>query len=154
MQNIRLTKGFIAIVDEEDYEYLNNFKWRALEVNGFVYAVRSDRGKGDWKKNIFMHRELMKADEDVIIVHKNGDGLDNRKENLELIPIIREAHYKGVYYIPKGKKKFYSSICFAGKQKYLGSFETEKEAQEAYEKATIALLYGESIFTSEEHIVR
>lgn len=146
MQNIRLTKGFIAIVDEEDYEYLNNFKWRALEVNGFVYAVRSDRGKGDWKKNLFMHRELMKADEDVMVIHKNGDGLDNRKDNLEIIPIVKEAHYRGVYAIAKGgKKKYYSSIAFAGKQLYLGSFETDLEAKQAYEKATIALLYGEDI---------
>ena len=60
MQTIPLTKGYVAVVDGEDYERLAAFKWTARETRKTVYAARYQRKHeyGDGKKRIvLMHRQ-------------------------------------------------------------------------------------------------
>ena len=82
MKEIKLTQGQVALVDDEDFERLNQYKW-CIAFNGSNwYAARTvSIGNGNQKK-VLMHREIMNAPKGVQVDHKNGDGLFNCKENL------------------------------------------------------------------------
>lgn len=100
---IRLTQGKVTLVDDDDYEWLNQWKWQ-FAIN---YARRTDYTNG--KKNVFMHRIILDAPNDYRVDHINGDKLDNRRENLRLATFLENAQnskirkdnksgYKGVHW--------------------------------------------------------
>lgn len=83
-----------------------------------------------------------------IVDHINGDIADNRVENLQVITPLenhergkspRKSKYRGVYHVPNANspRKWRAEIYVNGKRKNLGSFETELEAHEAYQQASI-----------------
>src|SRR3990167_64589 len=74
---ISLTQGFFAIVDEQDYESLSQFKWTVKINPTNTYAYRKDGGK-----TIHMHRVVLEAKHEEICDHINGNGIDNRRKNL------------------------------------------------------------------------
>ena len=119
MKKIKLTKGKYAIVDDDMFEYLNQWKWY-LEING--YAVRKPNIK------IYMHRLINKTPDGFKTDHINRCRLDNRKNNLRSVTDSVSAintslyknnitGYKGVHfdksrgnwmvYINKLKKRYY-----------------------------------------------
>ena len=90
MREIPLTQGRVAIVDDEDYEALNAFKWNMSRRAHTVYAGRHARRKDGRCTREYMHRvvlamklrrPLAKGEQ---TDHINGEGLDNRRENLRL----------------------------------------------------------------------
>lgn len=80
MRQIKLTKGLAALVDDDDYDRLNQFKWCASFHDPNFYAVR-----GGPDGLIRMHREVLglKRGDKRVGHHINENTLDNRKENLE-----------------------------------------------------------------------
>jgi len=76
---IPLTQGRFAIVDPDDYDWLNQYKWYAAKCRTTFYAYRSKT-----RTTVNMHREIMCAPKGMICDHKNHNGLDNRKSNLRL----------------------------------------------------------------------
>ncbi|MHC4571421.1 MAG: HNH endonuclease [Planctomycetota bacterium] len=82
-RRIALTRGKYAIVDPQDYERLNKYRWCAVRSRNTFYALRfGRRGAGGRRKCYQMHREIMELGAGKLCDHINGDGLDNRKENL------------------------------------------------------------------------
>jgi hypothetical protein len=81
MKEIPLTHGKVAIVDDEDYELLNQWKWHYGGGGG--YAVRHNY-KSSKQTRLFMHRVIMNTPEGMQTDHINGDRLDNRRENLRI----------------------------------------------------------------------
>ena len=82
-----------------------------------------------------------KTDGDVLVVdHINNNPLDNRIENLQLIPVLQNtlkdvrgvSKYLGVCF-EKGRKKWKSQIMRNGKKYSIGYYDTEKEASDAYQ---------------------
>jgi len=83
MKEIELTQGQVAIVDDEDFEYLSQWKWRASwhENNKSFYAARADRSTGKYK-TIYMHRLIMQTESGLECDHIFHNTLDNRKSVL------------------------------------------------------------------------
>jgi hypothetical protein len=151
IKSIKLTKGQIAVVDAEDYERLNQWKWTALVTPYGYYATRSIRTETGKTKSIYMHRAVLNATTS-LVDHINGNRLDNRKVNLRLCNhsennMNMSSHadstskYKGVYWV-KRDRKWRARIQINKKLKSLGCFDCEIEAALAYNKAA-QQLFGE-----------
>src|SRR5687768_18410444 len=88
MKAIELTRGQVAIVDDEDYHFLTQWKWYAMKAGRFgFYAARSTLRTVKPRGTILMHRVVLERKlEDSLGTleadHKNGNKLDNRRENL------------------------------------------------------------------------
>lgn len=105
MKTIHLTKGYETIVDDELFDYLNQWKWHYNSG----YAERKAYREGK-QHHIPMHRVVLGANQTVD--HKNGDKLDNRKANLRTVTRSQNAMnmrkhrgksvYKGVCKTPFG----------------------------------------------------
>lgn len=115
MKSIPLTKGFHALVSDEDYERAMEFKWYAsVESRGTkVYAIRWARKEerialgfpNRTKLKIRLHRFVLNqpplpGPDALVVEHKNGDGLDCTRENLELI-----TQEENMNRVPRWKKK-------------------------------------------------
>lgn len=143
MKEIKLTQGKIAFVDNKNYEILNKFKWCAYWDKWNWYALRNSYFINGKRKKIWMHREIMNAEKGVQVDHRNGNGLDNRKENLRLCNNQQNQRnklnsyknnklkIKGVSFCKKSKK-FKAVIHINKKQIYLGSFNVLGDTDSAY----------------------
>lgn len=147
-KELLLSKGRVAIVDDEDFEELTEYNWW---YDG-RYAV-SNIEKGG-KRKVYMHRFLLQPENGLLVDHKNGDCLDNRRVNLR-IATYREnsancrlhkhntTGFKGVYrYSPGKSKKWRAAITYKDKQISLGYFTNPIEAADAYNKKAKEL-FGE-----------
>lgn len=135
--------GKFVIVDDDDYEWLNQWKWY-YHKDG--YASRGERKDGKYRK-ILMHREVIHTPSDMHTDHVNGDGLDNRKSNLRICTRLENMHnrrpqrdssskYKGVYY-SKRSECWGAYITVNGKRINLGYFNTEEDAARVVDRAAI-----------------
>lgn len=96
MKTIELTQGKVVLIDACDFESLSQWKWyakhcpdgRRATKSSKYYAARTEirkRGpKAGKKKEVYMHRFLMDAPKGKVVDHRNGDGLDNRRQNLRI----------------------------------------------------------------------
>ena len=85
-KEIPLTRGMVALVDDEDYEQLAAKKWYALNCGGkgtHFYARHAWMKGGKWHQ-VLMHRLIIDAPNGMHVDHINGNGLDNRRCNLRL----------------------------------------------------------------------
>src|SRR4030066_2184242 len=80
MKEIKLTRGKVAIVDDEDYEWINQWKWHC---NGQGYAERHCDIPGK-RTMIKMHRLILNTPNGMETDHINHNRLDNRKSNLRV----------------------------------------------------------------------
>lgn len=146
---IPLTKGYIAIVDAVDGD-LTQYKWSAYDKKNLPYAGRTAYGGGSrWL--VLMHRVILERVlnrpllREEKVDHWNGNGLDNRRENLRLAnnaqnarnrkrSVVNKTGYKGVSYEknPNYKSKWVAQIKVNGKRIHLGHFATPEDAYVAY----------------------
>jgi hypothetical protein len=84
MKLIYLNTGETVKVDDADYDWLSKHKWYAKASAYNVYACRSSYNNGR-RETICMAREIMQCPKGKEVDHINGDTLDNRRENLEIV---------------------------------------------------------------------
>jgi hypothetical protein len=154
MKTIPLTKGLVAIVDDEDFEFLSRWSWHAFEgCSGNVYAARNSAPDANGRrKHIFMHRVIADTPEGAETDHRNGNGLDNRRSNLRHADRMRNmwnrapnrsgsSRHKGVYWHAQ-HRKWCASIQAGKRRRHLGLFQSEEAAAAAYAHAA-AETFGE-----------
>lgn len=90
MKTIKLTHGKFALVDENDYEKLSIYKWY-YGTDGYAVRKPYDRVTGTNPHIFRMHRVILDAKRGQLIDHKNGNRLDNRKENLRFCTYIENG---------------------------------------------------------------
>lgn len=141
---IPLTKGYEAIIDAADVSLVERWNWAARVKPNAVYAFRTSQRNGK-KSDIKLHRFILSAPADLDVDHINGNGLDNRRENIRLAtpsenmrnrgPNCRNTSgFKGVSF-HKLTAKWESRIWSEGKQVVLGYFDTPELAHDAYVEA-------------------
>jgi hypothetical protein len=143
MKEIKLTQDKIALVDDDDFEYINQFKWYAGKYPNTFYAQRNLG-----KVKIRMHREIMKTQLEnnigKIIDHIDGNGLNNQKNNLRICTRAENGRNRhtinnssGYLGVSKSGKKWKPTIKVNKKTIYLGYFKDKKDAAKAYNEAAI-----------------
>ena len=145
-RRIYLDEGLWAIVDTADYYRFARFKWCLAGGKGKFYAARCQRiGPYDLKK-VNLHREIMEAPLGLLVDHRNGNGLDNRRDNLRLATYSQNnincrrdkskslSRFVGVTF-DKRRMRWTARICLNRKCIYLGRFDSEIEAAKAYDEA-------------------
>jgi hypothetical protein len=146
MAEIQLSQGKVAIVDDADFDWLNQWKW-STRIDGkhqkIDYAFRNIILPSGKKTTVRMHRAILQPPGGMTVDHINGNGLDNRRENLRLAT----HHQNQMNRRPTGSVPF-SGVCrhgsvfraritIAGKTQSLGLFETPEEAARAYDVAAL-----------------
>ena len=142
MKKIKLTQGKVALVDDEDFDFLSRYKWHAHKGRSTFYAQRSVKN-GSSCITIFMHRVIMETPDNLNTDHKDRDGLNNQKHNLRNCThgqnqMNRKCSGKIKYLgVNKDRKYFQSRILVNKKRVFLGAFLNAKDAAIAYDKAAL-----------------
>lgn len=153
MKEIKLTRGYAALVDDEDYERVARFKWRAQVTEHHVYGVREEHIGGGRKnrkrRSILLHRFVIGLElcEGRDVDHENRNGLDCQRRNLRVcsraqnnqnarkqIRVGGRSPYKGVAF-HSFSGLWLARVCVNKIQKSLGYFKTDVEAALAYDFA-------------------
>lgn len=149
MKEIKLTKGYVALVDDSDYDHLSNYKWFASICNGGkVYAGRNSKYiKGVKRFHISMHRYLLgliNTDRNTVVDHIDGNGLNNQRANLRICSrSVNNANKKSKvgstskYLGVSLWKRLSGTTCWKAQISnkgtiHIGFFETEEAAALAY----------------------
>lgn len=154
MKQIQLSQGRVALVDDEDFEKLNQYKWCANKIRKTYYATTywGIKKSGSYG-HLTMHRLILNiTDGKILIDHRDNNGLNNQKKNLRIATTSQNAmnsganksgtsKYKGVSRASRGES-WQARISKGGKHEYLGYFSNENDAAIAYNKAAIQL-HGE-----------
>jgi hypothetical protein len=152
VKEIPLTQGKVALVDDEDYEYLSQWKWWAMKNGKNWYAGRNSRTIDGKRFNVYMHRVIMQAGPGQQIDHRDGNACNNTRSNLRFAThsqnqgnqrrnSINTSSYKGVTW-QKNDKKWVSKINKNKQRYHLGYFDDPIEAALAYDRAAKEL-HGE-----------
>lgn len=149
---IPLTQGYEAIIDAEDVPLVEGWNWTAdidlRRCDGSirtVYARRNDYS-GAKPRKVRMHRVIAGTPEGFETDHEDGDGLNNRRNNLRTatkgqnqhngkIRLTNTSGLKGAHF-RKAVGKWHASITKDRKQHYLGLFNCPTAAHFAYVKAS------------------
>ena len=143
MKIIKSSNGYDVQVDDEYFEFLNQFTWY---VNGYGYA-QSGMNKGSGSC-IHLHVWVAKQaglDTSNEVDHKDRDKLNNQLSNLR--PATRSqncantklntqgqySQYRGVTW-DKRRNRWFTQIKVNNKQRGLGSFRNEIEAAKRYDQ--------------------
>lgn len=149
-REITLTKGFVALVDDEDFDALAAHRWHAMvSATGNAYAGRKT-GPRSGRKLVLMHRVICHAPEGLLVDHFDHNTLNNRRSNLRLATrsqnnvnrvggVSKKSPFKGAC-LDRGAWR--SSIKFKGVVFNLGRHKTAEEAARAYD-AKARELHGE-----------
>jgi HNH endonuclease len=152
---IELSQGYWARVETDMLPQLAIHSWSVHKSKGRVYAKTQIGGR-----TVYMHRFLADAPSDpgLVIDHRNGDGLDNRRSNLRLATRRQNAQNsrgavgrrlsatRGVSKRQHPQRPWRAYIYdLNGRFKHLGYFATEEEAVATRLKAEKEL-FGEFAF--------
>ena len=152
---IKLTKGKVAIIDDEDLAVIGGPDgWYAMvRATGDFHAARN---RGEF---VYMHQLILGKKEGFQIDHRDGNGLNNRKANLRHVTKSqnqRNRHrtwgrekYKGVCLLKNNKiPKWRASICKqASQHTHIGCYSSPEAAAHAYDIEAIKA-FGEHVKTN------
>lgn len=135
MKEITLSRDLKAQVDDEDYDYINKWKWSAMPRGKNFYAIRIKKINGK-NKTFLMHREIIKnIPEGKEIDHVDRNGLNNQKSNLRIVDHrenlknSRNRNFSKKYSLRRiGKEWILIFMPFSDNPAILGKFFSKTEA--------------------------
>ncbi|MFZ3265761.1 MAG: AP2 domain-containing protein [Terriglobales bacterium] len=151
MREIPLTRGYVALVDDCDYERVSQFKWHALMSPGkhTVYAVRNIRMADGRRTAQLMHRFILGlTDPKILTDHQDRNGLHNWQDNLRIATRspncanagkrrnAKTSRFRGVSW-DKPRGNWQTEIQEGRARLYLGRFTDEVDAAKAYDRAAL-----------------
>ena len=144
---IRMAQPRYAKVDPADYKRLRRYEWLARKGRNSFYARRHvPRAKPAKEMLIYMHQQVIRVPQGMVIDHVNHDGMDNRSANLRPATYAQNLYhrkkrlgakyskYKGICW-KKKSRKWVARIGFDKKELHLGYFASEIDAAKAYDRA-------------------
>jgi len=156
MKEIQLSKGQVALVDDEDFDRVSQHSWYALFVktyaNGGQYVARSGTRIDGKLRQFLLHRFILNAPDGTNVDHIDRNPLNCKRNNLRLATRNQNCWntakrsnnttgFKGVSVFRKLNK--YRAVISCNKQSIsLGLFHTSEEAAKAYDKKAKEL-FGE-----------
>lgn len=143
MKTIVLTKGFVALVDDADFDLLNQWKWTASVQPSTVYAYR--KVPPFWKNNMRMHSFILGTEPGEPVDHIDHNGLNNQRHNLRRCVTtqnngnsrIAKHNTSGLKGVRFCSGKWEAHISRKNKTYYLGRFTTSREAAIVYDAAAV-----------------
>lgn len=139
---IPLTQGQVALVDDADAEWLNQWKWTASRCHRDKFVALRGERVGGKHRNRYMHREILglSPGDGLEADHWNHDTLDNRRSNLRIVTPTENkvrvpsrggsSRFVGVTY-DKARNRWRAQIQVEGTVRNLGRYATEMEAAAA-----------------------
>jgi hypothetical protein len=147
-RKIPLGQGLFSLVDPQDYYQFNMFNWFFGGNGKGFYAFRNVITGPGKTKMVSMHREIMDFPKGLLVDHRNGVTLDNRRANLRPATHAQNAcnkrndkskttsRFNGVTF-DKDRGLWAPRIRAKGKRLFLGRFKNEIDAARAYDQAAI-----------------
>jgi hypothetical protein len=140
-KEIVLQNGGSALVDDDDYDDLNRWRWYRHPRG---YAYRQTKIKGV-RATVYMHRIILAAPKGIGVDHIDGDTANNQRSNLRLATQSQNmanggarkngsSRYKGVCR-RTGETKWTAAIRKDGRSYQIGMFADEVDAARAYDAA-------------------
>ena len=139
MKEIPLTQGKVALVDDEDFHFIDQFKWCACKNYNTFYAYRHWNRNGFFTKQA-MHNLILNPASGLQTDHIDGNGLNNQKSNLRTVTVRENAQnrhmqkssrFPGVHWC---NNKWRARILVGKVREHLGYFDTEEDAHARYQK--------------------
>lgn len=145
MKEIVLTQGYVAVVDDEDFEAVNKFNWHAEIRRQQVYAARkvpTPNGNGTTQ---YLHQFLLPSE--ISVDHADRNGLNNTRINLRPATWTEQqgnrpkrvsgtSRYKGVY-LDRDRGRWTGRLATLGVPIFQKRFDYEHEAALAYDRAAV-----------------
>ena len=143
MKTFPVSRGFTAIVDDEDFDIVSGYRWSSwTNKAGNIYVFRTVQNPDGSRRSLYLHRFLMGEPDGLLIDHKDRNGLNNTRTNLRIATAKQNIanskpqgilNLKGVSRTTRHKtKQFVAQGSIGGKTKNLGYYATKEEAAKAY----------------------
>ena len=140
VKELQLTRGYVALVSDEDWDRCQGRSWCVLVCEERTYAVGTVNGKFT-----YLHRYLLNAPANRHVDHRDGDGLNCQRENIRLATPRENSHnsrrarnntsgFKGVSFEPP-RNRFAAYISLDGRKRHLGYFVSAEDAARSYDSA-------------------
>ena len=144
-RRIPLTRGKFAIVDPEDFERLNQYKWFCTYHGYASRKVPKELREHPKQTHSLMHRELCPVPDGMVVDHINRNPQDNRKANLR--PATKQqncwnakfkrrpgsSRYTGIYF-DKRKGKWLVHMGIDGRNRSFNYYADEVQAAKRYDE--------------------
>lgn len=150
---VPLPNGGEMILDKVDFERLKQEGWSygRWTPRGVPYVHIQKRNPTSGKfHGTRLHRFVTNAGKGQVVCHLNGNGLDNRRQNLHVGTHadnaksfrVKRRHcsskYRGVHSNKPGRKNpWVAAIKINSRTTHLGVFKTELDAAKAYDAAAV-----------------
>lgn len=154
---VRMPRGYYVLVDASDFPLIADYSWHASGDGETIVYANTWSYRSGIRRPLRMHRLIMNPPDNLVVDHKNGNTLDNRRSNLRVCTSRENnlnlpgkpntsSQFKGVKWRAE-RGTWIATIYVDGRTQYLGSTRDERAAAKLYNEAA-KLHFGEFAWLS------